>query len=47
MDPEHVPMWMLGMQFNIDIIWFDENANVVAIEKNVPLCEDDYRSCCM
>ena len=32
-------MWMLGMQFNIDIIWFDENANVVAIEKNVPLCE--------
>ena len=32
-------MWMLGMQFNLDIIWFDENANVVAIEKNVPLCE--------
>ena len=32
-------MWMLGMQFNLDVIWFDENANVVAIEKNVPLCE--------
>ena len=32
-------MWMIGMQFNLDIIWFDENANVVAIEKNVPLCE--------
>jgi len=32
-------MWMLGMQFNLDIIWFDENANVVAIEKNVPLCK--------
>ena len=32
-------MWMLGMQFNLDIIWFDENANVVAIEKNVPLCQ--------
>jgi len=32
-------MWMLGMQFNIDIIWFDENANVVAIEKDVPQCE--------
>ena len=31
-------MWMLGMQFNLDIIWFDENSNVVAIEKNVPLC---------
>ena len=32
------PMWMLGMQFNLDIIWLDENSNVVAIEKNVPLC---------
>ena len=32
-------MWMLGMQFNLDVIWFDENANVVAIEKNVPLCK--------
>jgi len=21
-------MWMMGMQFNLDIIWFDENANV-------------------
>jgi len=32
------PMWMMSMYFNIDIIWFDENANVVAIEKNVPQC---------
>ena len=32
-------MWMLGMQFNLDVIWFDENANVVAIEKNVTLCQ--------
>ena len=32
-------MWMMGMQFNLDIIWFDENANVVAIEKDVPQCK--------
>ena len=32
------PMWMLNMQFNLDVIWFDENTNVVAIEKNVPPC---------
>jgi len=32
------PMWMLNMQFNLDIIWFDENFNVVAIEKDVPPC---------
>ena len=32
------PMWMLNMQFNLDVIWFDANANVVAIEKDVPPC---------
>ena len=32
------PMWMLNMLFNLDIIWFDENSNVVAIEKDVPPC---------
>ena len=33
------PMWMLNMQFNLDVIWFDEDANVVAIEKDVPPCK--------
>ena len=32
------PMWMLNMQFHLDIIWFDENLHVTAIEKNVPPC---------
>ena len=32
------PMWMLNMQFSLDIIWFDENLQVTAIEKNVPPC---------
>ena len=35
-------MWMIGMQFNLDIIWFDENANVVAIEKDVPACKEAW-----
>ena len=38
-EPGTRPMWMLNMQFNLDVIWFDENANVVAIEKNVPQCK--------
>ncbi len=33
------PMWMLNMQFSLDIIWFDENLYVTAIEKNVPPCK--------
>ena len=31
-------MWMLNMQFNLDVIWFDESGNVVSIDKNVPPC---------
>ena len=33
------PMWMLNVQFSLDIIWFDENLHVTAIEKNVPPCK--------
>ena len=34
-----VPIWMLNIQFPLDIIWFDANGNVVHIEKNVPPCK--------
>jgi uncharacterized protein len=34
-----VPIWMLNMQFPLDIIWFDSDGNVVHIEKNVPACK--------
>ena len=34
-----VPIWMLNMQFPLDIIWFDVNGNVIHIEKNVPPCK--------
>lgn len=34
-----VPIWMLNMQFPLDIIWFDANGNVVHIEKNVAPCK--------
>jgi len=31
-------MWMLNMQFPLDIIWFDENGKVISIQTNVPPC---------
>ncbi|MDE1811407.1 MAG: DUF192 domain-containing protein [Thaumarchaeota archaeon] len=34
-----VPIWMLNMQFPLDIIWFDSNGNVIHIEKNVQPCK--------
>ena len=36
--PDNSPMWMLNMQFPIDIIWFDVSGNVTNIEKNVLPC---------
>ena len=36
--PDNRPMWMLNMQFPIDVIWFDVSGDVTNIEKNVPPC---------
>ena len=32
-------MWMLNMQFPLDVIWFDKAGNVVHIEKNAQPCK--------
>ena len=32
-------MWMLNMQFPLDVIWFDEAGNVVHIEQNAKPCK--------
>ena len=32
-------LWMLNMQFPLDMIWFDQDGAVVHIEKNVPPCK--------
>ena len=37
-EPGTRSMWMKNMQFHLDILWFDENGNVVSIKKNVPPC---------
>ena len=39
-DDEQVrSMWMLNMQFPLDVIWFDGKGNVVHIEKNAQPCK--------
>ena len=32
-------LWMLNMQFPLDMMWFDENGKIVHIEKDVPPCK--------
>ena len=38
-EPGVYSLWMLNMQFSLDMIWFDENGNIVHIEQNIPPCE--------
>ncbi len=38
-EPGLYSLWMLNMQFPLDMIWFDHDGNVVHIEKDVPPCK--------
>lgn len=38
-EPGLYSLWMLNMQFSLDMIWFDPQGNVVHLEKNVPPCK--------
>ncbi len=37
--PGLYPLWMLNMQFSLDMIWFDKDGKVIHIEKDVPPCK--------
>jgi len=37
--PGFYSIWMLNMQFPLDMIWFDEDGKIVHIEKDVPPCK--------
>ena len=38
-EPGLYSLWMLNMQFPLDMIWFDQDGNIVHIEKDVPPCK--------
>jgi uncharacterized membrane protein (UPF0127 family) len=37
--PGRHSIWMLNMQFELDIFWIDNDGKVVHIEKNIPPCK--------
>src|SRR5918999_1713005 len=39
-EPDLYEVWMLNIEYNLDLIWFDENGNVVYIKENVPPCDN-------
>lgn len=38
-EPGIYSLWMLNMQFSLDMLWFDENGKIVHIEENIPPCK--------
>ena len=38
-EPGLYSLWMLNMQFSLDMIWFDYDGKIVHIEKDVPPCK--------
>ena len=38
-EPAPYSIWMLNMQFPLDLIWFDKDGQVVHIEENAPPCK--------
>src|SRR5574337_421284 len=40
-EPQMVAMWMKDMQFPLDMIWFNNDGNVIHIEKDLPPCNDN------
>jgi len=43
--PQMATMWMKNMQFPIDMIWLDNNGNILHIEKSLPPCTGPDSSC--
>ena len=45
--PDLYEIWMLNVEYNLDLIWFDEGGNAVYMIKDAPPCENvlDTYSC--
>ena len=45
--PDLHEVWMLNVEYNLDLVWFDEGGNAVYLVRDVPPCENvlDTYSC--
>lgn len=39
-EPDLYEIWMLNVEYNLDLIWFDQEGNAVYIKKDVQPCEN-------
>ncbi len=40
-NPTQASFWMKEMNFSIDIIWIDENLEIIGVEKNLEPCQNE------
>ncbi len=40
--PDLYSMWLLNIQYNLDLIWFDENGYAIYMVKNVSPCKSTF-----
>ena len=38
--PDLYEVWMLNIEYNLDLAWIDQNGNVVYVIKNAPPCQN-------
>ncbi|HEX2106117.1 MAG TPA: DUF192 domain-containing protein [Nitrososphaera sp.] len=38
--PDLYEVWMLNIEYNLDLIWFDENGTAVYMKENIPPCSN-------
>ena len=38
--PDLYEVWMLNIEYNLDLIWFDKDGNVVYLIKDAPPCQN-------
>lgn len=39
-NPDLHEIWTLNIQYNLDLIWFDQDGNAVYLKENVPPCQN-------
>jgi uncharacterized protein len=40
--PDLYALWLINIQYNLDLIWFDENGHVVYTKENAQICPNPF-----
>lgn len=40
--PDLYALWLINIQYNLDLIWFDENGSVVYVKENAEICKNIF-----